>query len=247
MGIWAEIKHALNSTLGTTSFKPLNTLITDHITTKIGATETNVKSAIGTTETNIKTHTTSEATAIKNLVTSETTGVESHVTTKTNETKTHVTTQVENSKQAILNQLYNSKSLMASEEVYCEFPDALSTYKKVTDASYNTALCSFTMTLSGAVDLLYGIGLGASRTDGTKIEIVVNKNGSQYFTYSTGSKYAGSVETTRLECVRGDAFEIRAIYTHKLGTGNTMTSNLRLHSLNATIVDSETINLQTLI
>ena len=33
MGMWAEIKHALNSTLGTSSFKPLNEIISSGVTT----------------------------------------------------------------------------------------------------------------------------------------------------------------------------------------------------------------------
>ena len=33
MGMWAEIKHALNSTLGTSSFKPLNEIISSSVTT----------------------------------------------------------------------------------------------------------------------------------------------------------------------------------------------------------------------
>lgn len=31
MGVWAEVKHALNSTIGTNNFKPLNELILDSI------------------------------------------------------------------------------------------------------------------------------------------------------------------------------------------------------------------------
>lgn len=205
MGVWAEIKHALNNTLGTTSFKPLNTIVTE------------------------------QATAIKNLVTSETTGVETHVTNKTNE---------------VLNQLYNSKSLLASDEVFYTFPDALSGYYRYTDASYNIALCNFTMPLSGSVNLSYEIGLATSATNGTTIKIVINKNGSEYFSYASSYRFgesANPARTLRLDGVRGDVFEIRAIYTHKLGTGSKYTSYLSLYSLNATVKDSETINLQTLI
>lgn len=32
MGVWREIKHALNNTLGTSNFKPLNTLVTEGLT-----------------------------------------------------------------------------------------------------------------------------------------------------------------------------------------------------------------------
>lgn len=39
MGIWSGIKHALNSTLGTSSFKPLNTMIEEAKTSILNAIE----------------------------------------------------------------------------------------------------------------------------------------------------------------------------------------------------------------
>lgn len=41
MGFWAEIKHALNSTLGTPNFKPLDKLFTEHL--GLGATDATLK------------------------------------------------------------------------------------------------------------------------------------------------------------------------------------------------------------
>lgn len=259
MGIWAEIKHALNSTLGTSSFKPLNTLITDFVTTKaseltthITTQATGVKTAVSTTETNIKTHTTSEATTIKNLVTTETTGVETHVTTKTNETKTHVTTQVENSKQAILNQLYNSKTLLASDEVFYTFPDTFAKYYYGTPSysTYTSDFLQFTMPLSGSVNFLYKVGLDASGKSGQDYVVFsVLKNNEVCHTFDTSYAWSSSSlssQTVRLDGVRGDVFKIsiklvntRSDYEYRPIIG--------LYSLNATIKDSETINLQMLV
>lgn len=101
MGIWAEIKYALNSTLGTSSFKPLNTLITDFITSKtttITDHVTNerktitdhVTAKVSDCETNVKKAVSSSETSIQQLITSETSDVELHVTSQTNTVKSRL-------------------------------------------------------------------------------------------------------------------------------------------------------------
>ena len=255
MGVWAEIKHALNSTLGTSSFKPLNTLITDYITTKaseltthittqatgvktaIGTTETNVKSHITTETTGVETHVTSQATTIKNLITSETTGVETHVTSKTNE---------------IINQYYNGKSLTASDEVFYIFSDALSSYMtEKGHVNINVDLCEFVMPLSGSVNLLYEIGLSVNAYPGNnaKAGITITKNGSNYVSDTSGYIIGGSsnpARILRLDGQRGDVFKIQGNYNNA-STGNDYRAYMYLHSLNATVNEGGTINLQTLI
>lgn len=66
MAIWAEIKRALNSTLGTASFKSLDTLITGAITTaqnSITTAITNAQNNVNTNSNNIKTLTATNNTA----------------------------------------------------------------------------------------------------------------------------------------------------------------------------------------
>lgn len=49
MGIWSGIKHALNSTLGTSNFKPLNTMIDEtksYLNTQISAAVSSISSTI---------------------------------------------------------------------------------------------------------------------------------------------------------------------------------------------------------
>lgn len=84
MGIWSGIKHALNSTLGTSSFKPLNKIVTD------------------------------AETAIKNLVTSETTGVETHVTNKTSALETNLKSHVTSQSTSVKTALTDSESSLHS-------------------------------------------------------------------------------------------------------------------------------------
>lgn len=98
MGIWAEIKHALNSTLGTSSFKPLNTLITDHVTSKTTTITDHVTSKVSASETNVKNH-----------VTSETTGVETHVTTKVSASETNVKNHVTSETNTVKSRLEEMK------------------------------------------------------------------------------------------------------------------------------------------
>lgn len=68
MGIWAEIKHALNSTLGTANFKSLNTLITDHVTSETTGVESHVTTKVSACETNVKSHVTSVAKMLNSTI-----------------------------------------------------------------------------------------------------------------------------------------------------------------------------------
>lgn len=190
MGIWAEIKHALNNTLGTTSFKPLNTIITDHTTNEINR---------------------------------------------------------------ALNEFHNSKSLSASDEVFYTFPDTLSPYLKTgVSSSYEDDLCEFTMPLSGSMNLQFKTGFNGSSSTPLStgsIELVITKNGVNYKSLSTNNYHdsnGNALKTLCLEGERGDVFRIKVVFNKISGSGG-FGIKASLYSLNATVKESESIRLQTLV
>lgn len=217
MGIWAEIKHAINDTLGTTSFTPLNKIVT--------AAETAIKNYVSAAatqlESDVETHVTNQATAIKNLVTSETTGVETHVTSQATGVKNHVTTAFED----------NVTFVASNADVYAVFPDEL---------MYNSALitsdvCTITLPHNGSFTLKYRFGHKSNTGDTTKyVTFNIVKNGTAtVFTTSTGTIISSAADAVvTLSGKKGDVFKLSVVSTtNTSGTGN---AYLYLYSILAT-------------
>ena len=192
MGIWKEIRHALNNTLGTSNFKPLNTI---------------------------------------------------------------VTTEITNSKEAILNQFYNNKSLLASDEVFYTFPTALSEYQTSgypAGTTYEVDVCEFTTPLAGSLNLMCKAGVsivnGESASSIAETEVIISKNGQRYDSFSTVMTLSGcNLKTIRLYGERNDVFKIKLVLKVSSASNRQCKAWLALYSLNATIKDSETISLRTLV
>ena len=139
-----------------------------------------------------------------------------------------------------------SKSLKASDEVYSLFPNSLTGDMTVFNGNSSKDICTFKMPLNGSVKLVYNMGFGSSGPTGS-VKVNIYKNGTLY---QTSSSTFGIYDTTNnptrsaiLEGNRGDVFKINLTAS---GTSYTPSICLRLYSLNATVVDGETMQIQSL-
>lgn len=179
MGIWSGIKYALNNTLGTSSFKPLNKIITD------------------------------AETAIKSLVTTETTGVETHVTSQATSVKTAITTSETNIKNHVTSAIKDNVSLVASDEKYYQFSQALQTwYGNGTTAE--TTLVTLTMPCSGSANLQYRVG---SSYSGTTVSMYIYINGALYKKITEDNFSNSVVSKELLSFSKGDTISIRVSHS----------------------------------
>ena len=82
MGIWSGIKHALNDTLGTSSFQPLNQIVKSvetTLTAKINTNETNIKSHVSTSGSTTVARISSSESAIKTAISNSESSLHSHI------------------------------------------------------------------------------------------------------------------------------------------------------------------------
>lgn len=138
--------------------------------------------------------------------------------------------------------LTSGKSIVASDEVYQDFPPSLSSLTGITSKTEKDVF-SFTMPLDGSVNLAYRIGFQSKNLDYIAY-LKVYKNGVLLSTINHPGQIISDAEdrTLFIEGNKGDVFKIS---THSGSTSCNIW--LYLYSLNATVIEGKTMNIQSLV
>ena len=138
--------------------------------------------------------------------------------------------------------LTGDKSIVASDEVYQSFPNELKSISLSSGSTYD--LFTFTFPVDGSCNIHYKVGWSSSTQTGD-LTLEAYKNNVLVFSNETDESSANAV-ATNLYIIgnKGDTFTI------KLNAPNPSASvkslSLYLYSINATVVDSKTMNIVSL-
>lgn len=138
----------------------------------------------------------------------------------------------------------SDKSIIASDEIYQAFPSEL--IRSEVGSSNTLDICTFTFPLDGKVNLIYAIGQKTSSiTEGDYTKLTIFKN-NEIFRETQVNKMLDTENksSTLLEGNKGDVFKIRITGSY---TSTAKKGVCNLYSLNGTIVNGKTMNIQSLI
>jgi hypothetical protein len=137
--------------------------------------------------------------------------------------------------------LTGDKSIVASDEVYQSFPNELKSLSfSVTTSNSVYDLFTFTLPLDGSCNIRYKTYWNVSSQTDT-ITLEAYKNGVMVFSNSTGNDSDDPETNLYIEGKKGDTFTLKLKPKRSSGT-----ARFYLYSINATVVDSKTMNIVSL-
>lgn len=141
--------------------------------------------------------------------------------------------------------LSSAKSIVASDEVYQKFgSEFIGVRHTYSSTNKEKDVCTFTLPLDGSVKLNFNLSFTSDSTSADPV-LKIYRNGVIYGTYTYDGDLASDQSDAYSETLhgnRGDVFKIALS-----ATGESKTSSLTLKTLSATVVDSKTMNITSLL
>jgi hypothetical protein len=137
----------------------------------------------------------------------------------------------------------DGKSIVATDEEFQSFPPALKTISGLTNnATYN--LFTFTLPLDGSCNIRFKAHWSSGDTDTDRITLEAYKNNTLAFSNYVLTANSSNAKEADLyvEGNKGDTFTVKA----NLSDRGNQTGTIYLYSINASVVDSKTMNITSL-